>query len=85
MLVAFYVSQAVRTLIYTVSPQRVVIGGGVSKMDGFHFAVREQLGAQLAGYAVLREHHSGEFVTAPRLGDQSGLVGGIALAIGISG
>ncbi len=85
MLVAFYVAQAVRTLVYTVSPQRVVIGGGVSKMDGFHFAVREQLEAQLAGYAVLPEHQSEDFVTAPRLGDESGLIGGIALALGISG
>jgi fructokinase len=82
---AFYVAQAVRTLIYTVSPGRVVIGGGVSKMDGFHAAVRAQTEIQLAGYSVLPEHHSERFVASPGLGDQSGLIGGIALAIDISG
>ena len=84
-LAAFYISQAVRTLVYTVSPERVVIGGGVSKMEGFHSAVREQLATQLAGYSVLPEHRSPEFVTSPGLGDRSGLIGGIALALGSSG
>lgn len=82
---AFYVSQAVRTLVYTVAPGRVVIGGGVSKMEGFHSAVREQLETQLAGYAVLPEHKSERFVSSPGLGDRSGLIGGIALAVGIFG
>ena len=83
-LAAFYVSQAVRALVYTVAPGRVVIGGGVSKMEGFHKAVRDQLEIQLAGYAVLPEHKSAEFVSTPGLGDQAGLVGGIALAMGRS-
>ncbi len=84
-LAAFYLAQAVRTLVYTVSPGRVVIGGGVSKMAGFHSAVREELGAQLAGYSVLPEHDFEDFVKAPGLGDKSGLIGGIALAFDISG
>lgn len=84
-LVAFYVAQGVRTLVYTVAPERVVIGGGVSKMAGFHSAVGEQLVTQLAGYAVAPEHSSKDFVASPGLGDRSGLVGGIALGIGISG
>lgn len=85
MLTAFYVSQAVRTLVYTVAPERVVIGGGVSKLDGFHPAVRGQLEKQLAGYAVLPEHSSDGFVASPGLGDRSGLIGGLALAVGVSG
>lgn len=84
-LASFYIAQAVRTLVYTVSPGRVVIGGGVSKMDGFHERLRGQLEVQLAGYSVLPEHVSGQFVTPPGLGEQSGLFGGIALALGISG
>lgn len=84
-LAAFYLSQAVRTLVYTVAPGRVVIGGGVSKMERFHEAVRDQLEVQLAGYAVLPEHSSEGFVTSPGLGDKSGLIGGIALALGTSG
>jgi fructokinase len=84
-LAAHYVSQGVRTLVYTVAPGRVVIGGGVSKFEGFHSAVRDQLKVQLAGYAVLPEHKSDSFVSSPGLGDDSGLIGAIALAVDISG
>lgn len=80
---AFYLAQAVRTLLYTVSPQRVIIGGGVSRLEGFHLAVRRLLIDQLAGYGVLPEHGAEGFLTAPGLGDRSGLVGGIALATGL--
>lgn len=79
-LVAFYVAQGVAALVYTVSPERVVIGGGVSRNPGFHLAVREALVARLAGYGVMPEHESDEFVVEPGLGDRSGLIGGLALA-----
>jgi fructokinase len=82
---AFYLAQAVRALVYTVSPQRVVIGGGVSRLPGFHIAVRGLLTDQLAGYGVLKEHSSERFITSPGLGDRSGLMGGIALAARLSG
>jgi fructokinase len=82
--VAYYLAQAVRTLVYTVSPQRVVIGGGVSRLPGFHTAVRGILADQLSGYGVLEEHHSEQFITAPGLGDRSGLMGAIALAAAIA-
>jgi fructokinase len=82
---AFYLAQAVRALVYTVSPQRVVIGGGVSRLPGFHAAVRALLADQLAGYGVLEEHSAERFISAPGLGDRSGLMGGIALAARLSG
>jgi fructokinase len=82
---AFYLAQAVRALVYTVSPQRVVIGGGVSRLPGFHIAVRGLLTDQLAGYGVLKEHSSERFITSPGLGDRSGLMGGIALAARLAG
>jgi fructokinase len=82
---AFYLAQAIRTLIYTVSPQRVVVGGGVSRLPGFHAAVRALLADQLSGYGVLQEHSAEGFIAAPGLGDRSGLMGGIALAARLVG
>lgn len=79
---AFYVAQGVRNLIYTLAPQRVIVGGGVSKIPGFHARLRTDLVRSLAGYPGLEEHTSDAFVVAPGLGDHSGLVGGLVLAAG---
>lgn len=82
-LVAFYLAQAVRNLVYTLAPERFVIGGGISKMDGFHRRVRAHLDNQLAGYGVLDEYGSSGFVVAPGLGDRSGLTGAVLMAAAV--
>ncbi len=79
-LVAFYLGQGLRNIVYTVAPDRIVIGGGVSHLLGFHSAVSTELVDQLAGYPGQSEYESGEFVVAPGLGDLSGLAGGLILA-----
>ena len=79
-LVSFYLGQGLRDLVYTVAPDRIVIGGGVSKLDGFHEAVRGQLSEWLAGYPGLEEPDVAGYVSAPALGDLSGLAGGLILA-----
>jgi fructokinase len=77
----FYLTQLVRNLIYTLAPERVIMGGGVSKMPGLLDAVRQALPVELGGYPGLEEHTSG-FVVPPGLGDLSGLAGGLVLAAG---
>lgn len=77
---AHYLAQAVRNIVYLLAPQRIIIGGGVSVMDGFHDRVRSELTAQLAGYPPIDEVSQPDFVTAPGLGDRSGLAGGLILA-----
>lgn len=79
-LVAFYLGQGLRNIVYAVAPDRIVVGGGLSHLHGFHSAVSAELAEQLAGYPGLSEHESGDFVVAPGLGDLSGLAGGLILA-----
>jgi fructokinase len=79
-LVSFYVAQGLRNLVYTVSPERIVVGGGVSNLPGFHRAVREELTQRLADYPGLPEYEAENFVVAPALGDLSGLAGAMLLA-----
>jgi fructokinase len=79
-LVAFYLGQGLRNIVYTVAPDRIIIGGGISHLPGFHSAVSTELVEQLAGYPGLSEHESGDFVVAPGLGGLSGLAGGLILA-----
>lgn len=78
-LVGFYLAQGIRDIVYTLSPERVVIGGGVAKIPGFFEAIETHLQYQLAGYPGHGEHDSG-FVVAPGLGDMSGLAGALVLA-----
>lgn len=79
-LVAFYIAQGLRNLVYAVAPERFVVGGGVSKMTGFHQMVRGKLVDELAGYPAEAAHLDPGFVVAPGLGDLSGLAGALALA-----
>ena len=79
---AYYIAQLLATVTYAVSPQRIVVGGGVLKTPGLLDAVREQL-AQLVGGA-LAEHPltdpAGGYVVRPELGDESGVRGALSLA-----
>lgn len=77
---AHYVAEGVRNIVYTLAPQRVIIGGGVSKMDGLFPAVRSALRSSLAGYPGLPEHAAEDFVVPPGLGDRAGIAGGFVLA-----
>lgn len=79
-LAAFYLAQGVRDLVYVTAPERVVIGGGISKLPGLHTRVRSFLTHELGGYPGSETHAREEFVVPPGLGDLSGLAGAILLA-----
>ncbi len=76
---AFYLAQMMRNLVYILAPERVIVGGGVSRLPGLLDLVNRRLVAELSGYPGLPEHDSG-FVVPPGLGDMSGLAGGLVLA-----
>jgi fructokinase len=80
-LVSHYIGQGLRNLVYAVAPERVIIGGGVSKLEGFHEAVGRSLLEFLAGYPGEETHSDPGFVVPPGLGDISGLAGALLLAI----
>lgn len=77
---AFYLAAGIRTLVYVVAPERVVVGGGVSGLDGLLPRVRSHLAATLGGYPGLPEHADGAFVQAAGLGGMAGPRGALALA-----
>ena len=76
---AFYLAQMARDLVYVLAPERVALGGGVSRLPGLLELVNLMLVEDLAGYPGMTEHESG-FVVAPGLGALSGLAGGLILA-----
>ena len=70
---------ALADLVYTVAPERVVVGGGVGTLEGLHAALTDRLFDELHGYGWHPEHIDG-FVVPPGLGDDAGLVGALCLA-----
>jgi len=82
-IVSSYLAQAVAAVGYVVSPQRVVLGGGVLALPGLLAAVRTSTRELLAGALVadeLGDDLTG-WVVAPGLGDRAGVLGAVALAL----
>lgn len=77
-LCSHYLAQGLAVLVYTVAPERIVIGGGVARLPGLHDRVRIDLAGRLAGYPG--EPDLDLLVSKPGLGDLSGLAGGLVLA-----
>lgn len=74
------IGQGVASLVAALSPDGIVIGGGVAKAPGFHAAVAARMRYWLNGYVVSPRLDRDDYLVAPQLGDRSGLAGGIALA-----
>lgn len=73
-----YVAQGVTSLIYNVAPERVIVGGGVSSLPGFHDRLRHHVEILLGGYPG--EPDLDLLVSRPGLGTKSGLAGALAMA-----
>jgi fructokinase len=80
---AHYLAQGLCTLILTLSPQKVILGGGVMQQEHLYPMVRQQVQKRLNGYvqspAVLERID--EYIVPPGLGDRAGVLGAIALAM----
>jgi fructokinase len=79
---AHYLAAGLVTLICTLSPQRVIVGGGVAQQPHLLPMVREKVLSLLNGYvqspAILEGIES--YIVPPGLGNQAGVLGAIALA-----
>lgn len=82
-LATHYVAQGLVNLNYTAAPERIVVGGGVSALPGFHERIRQQLGVLIANYP--EEPDLDLLISPPGLGELSGLAGALVLASRASG
>jgi fructokinase len=82
---ARYLALALQSFVCTLSPQRIVLGGGVMAAPGLRPLVGRELAALLNGYvqapAIL--HAMDQYVVAPALGERAGVAGALALAAGL--
>ena len=79
---AEYVALGLLGIVTVVSPGVIVLGGGVMDRGGLRERVRARLRELLGGYLTspLLGDRIDEFVVAPQLGDDAGVLGAIALA-----
>ncbi|BCX47533.1 ROK family protein [Haloferula helveola] len=73
-----YLAQAVMTLLATVNPARVVIGGGVSQAEGFHEQVEAKVREWANGYFPALDENK-PFVVPPKYEQQAGIRGALLL------
>jgi fructokinase len=80
---AEYIAAALMNYILTLSPKKIIIGGGVMQRDFLFAKVRSRVCELLNGYvsspSVLEEIDL--YIVPPGLGNQSGSMGAIAMAM----
>ncbi len=79
---AHYIALALANIIYTVSPQRIILGGGVMDQAFLFPMIRREVQETLNGYIVsdMILNRIDEYIVPPALSNRSGRLGAIALA-----
>ncbi len=79
---AEYIAQALASYSFTLSPQRIIIGGGVGSLPHLLPKVQQRTKELINGYiqspVILENIES--YIVSPGLGNRSGVLGAIALA-----
>lgn len=75
---AYYIAQAIVNLTLTLSPERIILGGGVMKQNQLYPLIRNQFASLLNGYVSTPD--LAEYITAPELEDDAGIMGSLLLA-----
>ncbi len=79
-LAARYVGLGLANVVLTLSPQRIVLGGGVMQRERLRARAQRTMIGALAGYIARPEILDPAYVSPPGLGARSALVGALELA-----
>ncbi len=75
---AFYLAQAVMTYTLILSPERIVLGGGVMKQRQLFPLIRKEVEQLMKKYVAMP--NLDEYIVPPALGDNSAIMGCLLLA-----
>lgn len=80
---ADYLAQGIMNYILTVSPEKVILGGGLMHKEHLYKMVREKVQQKLNGYVNVPAitDNIKDYIVSPGLGVKSGICGAIGLAI----
>lgn len=74
---AYYLAQAIMNYFVTLSPEKIIIGGGVMKQQQLYPLIREKFLGLLNGYIEIE--NVDDFIVAPKLEDKQGVLGAMGL------
>lgn len=80
---ARYLASACTSFVYTLSPQLIILGGGVMQQSHLYPMIRRKLASLLCGYpciAPVASNDLTQLVVAPQLGWRAGMLGAMAMA-----
>ncbi len=79
---AKYLALALCNLILTISPERIIIGGGIMRQPCLLPLIRKKVQVMLNRYNIIgeRQEQIASYIVAPLLGDMAGVLGALALA-----
>lgn len=79
---AQYLALGVTNLVCALSPQRVILGGGVMRQACLWPMIRRKTSELLNGYIQVKEiiERMDQYIVPPHLGDNAGVLGALALA-----
>ena len=79
---AYYIGQALADYILILSPERIVLGGGVTHQEGLLALIRQETAKQLAGYIrTAAIDHLDSYIVGVSLHDNQGVMGAVKLAM----
>jgi fructokinase len=79
---AGYLAAALTNIVFTVGPERIVVGGGVLDHPGLLEMVRGRMEQMLGSYlrTPLLDAGLQKYLVGPALGDDAGVLGAISMA-----
>ena len=78
---AQYLAYATTNLIFTFSPQRIILGGGIMRHLGLLKRIQQETNKLVNGYGNFGEREINQIMVEPMLGDRAGVCGAIGLAM----
>ena len=79
---AYYLAQAICSYIMILSPERIIVGGGVSHQEQMMPMIRKEVERQMGGYIQAKGMKDlDHYIVLPSLNDNQGIKGGLKLAM----
>ena len=79
---AYYLAQAICSYIMILSPERIIVGGGVSHQKQMMPMIRAEVQRQMGGYIQAKGMQDlDSYIVLPSLNDNQGIMGGLKLAM----
>ena len=80
---AYYIAQAITDYIFSYSPQKIILWGGVMHQEKLFGMVRKEVLNLLNGYVAheMITEHIDQYIVPPALGENPGIMGAIKLGL----